>query len=72
LSPKARWALTPPFHHSLHPSQKNNGQGGLFSVSLSVASLKKLPCLSQGFPSCGARTFLFNIAIKAIARSSFL
>ena len=45
-------------------------QGGLFSVTLSVAVSfrRRLPCYSQGILLCGVRTFLIPIARDAVAR----
>lgn len=38
----------------------------MFSVALSVAPQRRRPSLSQGIPSCGARTFLFKNILKRL------
>jgi len=68
--PKARWALTPPFHPYLWPI-RNAAKGGLLSVAL---SLRPLPCGANPaghYPAPfvhGARTFLSG-HLSALARS---
>jgi len=77
-----RWAFTPPFHP--YPSAISNlkfeiAEGGLFSVALSVGGgfRRCRPRVSQpngpglrGIAPCGVRTFLPELAPKAILRPS--
>ena len=48
VSPRGRWAFTPPFHP--YPKQHEAAPGGLFSVTLSVAPgfRRKRPRLLRG------------------------
>jgi hypothetical protein len=74
LLPKARWALTPPFHHSLRhlAPQGASWRGGLFSVALSVDRFRP-PTFDTWYPVLRCPDFppRCNKCPGAIAQSSF-